>query len=181
MAFLATILVSGIGTAIATYFTNKSWDHQERVKMKETELQVANDIFTSLSSEMDTRLYSMRQVFWGIESGSVPEEEMAERWKNYQKILFQWNSTLNKKLSMTERYFGKKMSDILEFEIQENFRALHGLLNEYYQKVDQRKKFDKAKFNKIADDLSELNRKFNVEMIQSIQNGLVGIFHPDVK
>lgn len=181
MAILSTILIGGIGTAIAHYFTDKSWKHQEEAKKKESESQAASELFKSLSSDMDTRLYSMRRVFVGIESESVPEEEVKIRWEKYQQILVDWNSTLNRKLSMTERYFGKKMSDLFEFEIQVKFRDIHGILDKYYHKVDQRKDFDPEEFYKIADELSRLIREFNVNMIQSIQNGLVGIFRPDVK
>jgi hypothetical protein len=180
MGILSTILISGIGTAIGTYFTNKSWDHKEKVEMKQNELKNANELFESLSSDMDERLFNMGWVFPGIKSESVPEKEVEEWWEIYQKILVEWNGKLNRRIAKIERYFGKKLSDIFDFKIQEKFCELNEMLDEYYREVEQRKDFDRVKFREMAEDLYKLIRQFNLDVIRSIQKGQVGIFHPDV-
>ena len=181
MGILSTILISGVGAAIANYFTNKTWNHQTQVNKKKTELGNANELFESLSTDMDERLFHMGWVFPGVKSGSVPEKkDVEEWWETYQNILVEWNGKLNRRIAKVERYFGKKMSDTFDLKIQEQFCDLGDMLNEYYYKEEQRKNFKRDPFKEKANSLYELIRKFNLDMIRSIQKGEVGIFHPDV-
>lgn len=180
MGLLSTILISGIGTAIGTYFTNKSWEHKEKVEMKKQELINANELFESLSTDMDKRLYNMGWVFPDIASESDPEK-VEEWWETYHQILVEWNGKLNRRIAKIERYFGKKMSDFFEDEIQAKFKELHNILEQYYLEKEKRKDFKRDKIEKMAVDLEKQIRQFNLDMIRSIQNGEVGIFHPDVK
>jgi hypothetical protein len=180
MSLLATIFVSGIGAAIGSFFQRRTWDHQQQVTQNEAERKAASTLYENLSSDMDKRLYTMRLVFWGIDSKRVTEEQVNQRWKNYRQILEEWNYTLNRKLSMAERYFGKTIGKTFEFEIQKDFRELHSILSAYYYQTDKRDSFEKEKFSQTADRLSALIRQVNLDMLKAIQTFQVGIFHPDV-
>lgn len=181
MGVVTTIIVGAISTAIGSYFQRMSWNHQNEVKTKDSEKDKATKLFDTISSEMDTRLFSMRQVFWGIESTSVSEEEVKSRWADYRQILKHWNNSLNRNLSMVERYFGDKARQIFEEQIQKGFIDLGSELGKYYHNVNKRKDFNKIKFNHRADELNELIRSINIAMIEEIQEGRVGIFHPEVQ
>lgn len=181
MAVLTPIIIGAIGTAIASYFQEKNWRHQNEVQSRESEREKATQLFDTLSSAMDTRLFSMRQVFWGIDSPNITEQEVKERWAAYRSTLVTWNNSLNRNLSMVERYFGDKARVVFEEQIQPGFRRLGLLLADYYYNVDKRKDFDKGEFSKTADALNELMREANIAMIKSIQDGRVGIFNPAVE
>jgi hypothetical protein len=181
MAIFGTLVLGAIGAAITHYFQDRSWEHQQEAKKRDEEQKNATTLFEALSTAMDERLYAMRLAYWGIESDKYGEDEMNKRWESYRQVLYKWNNSLNKTLAMVERYFGWKIRDTLEGDIQIKFVELGGLLNQYYFEVDKRKTFDKKKFNESADNLNELIRTMNVRMISAIQEGKIGIYSPEVK
>ncbi|MCP5047140.1 MAG: hypothetical protein GY940_08205 [bacterium] len=180
MGLFAPLFIAAAGAAITHVFQQNSWKHNTENQKRDYEVKCATDLFQTLSKEMDKRLYAMRLVFWGIQSEKVSDQEVAERWTAYRKILVEWNNSLNIKLSMLERYFGHKMMEVFEFNIQAHFRELHSGLKDYYEKEVEGEEFEK-KWEQTADKLSELTRKTNIQMIRLIQKGEVGSFHPDVK
>ncbi|MCP5048910.1 MAG: hypothetical protein GY940_17195 [bacterium] len=182
MAIWGAIIVGAVGTAVANFFQSRTWNHQQEVIKKEQELKNATALFDNLSTDMDFRLYSMRQICWAIVSGEMTEPEIDARWTAYRQILYNWNKSLNKNFSMVDRYFGKHMRKLFEDKdgIQERFSKLHNILYRLYFDKADRPKFRRESFDRPADELAKLIRKVNVGMIRDIQLSQVGIFHPDV-
>ena len=178
-AWLTTAIAGAIGTAVATYFQDRSWHHQQRERKKESENKLATEVFEQLSRAMDQRIYTMRQVHWYI-TEEYSEADIEGIWEEYRQILFQWNGNLNRTLSMVERYFGHKNTGLLEKELQPRFRELHILLRGYYHHADEREDFDHKAYRDLADEISEEIRILNLNMIGHLQKGTVGVFNPDV-
>ncbi len=173
MLILETIVIGAVGTAIAGYFQNRAWKYKQREEQKVKEVGTALELFKRISEKMDVRLYSMRRAAW-----SVGEEDQQEKREQYQKTLYNWNETLNRDIALIERYFGQKKSERFEQQISWKFVELGRKLGEMYRKTETISEEQTNKFNEAADKLQVEIRKFDVDLIRSLQREEVGIFRP---
>ncbi len=176
LGFFLTTIVGGI---LGYYFQKRSWEHQHKAMLIETELKAANEVFQELSRLMDVRLYRMRKIIWGCKARKK-DSEMEKRWDMYRQVLYDWNDNLNRNLALTQRYFGSKMRYDLERIINEKFRALGSMLESNCYKINS-EKINAEKLEKFADNLNNDTYTFNIRMIQLIQKREVGIFNPDIE
>ena len=147
--------------------------------MKEKELSRALTIFEKLSPKMDARLFRMRRVFWAIEAG-MDVGEIESRWQAYQQVLIDWNDELNKTLALLERYFGPDACGFFRKGIQHGFIQLHNIVGDLFFEKAEDQEMSMMEFMEKADILNEEIRRFNLALIQMIQLGKVGMFHPKV-
>lgn len=110
LAFFMTTICGGL---LGYYFQNRSWQQQHQVRLLESERLAAEEVFSEVSRLMDTRMYKMRKVFWGIQ-GEMGKAEMEIRWSDYREILDEWNINLNTNLALLHRYFGRGAREIFE-------------------------------------------------------------------
>lgn len=179
MTFFFTSVLGGI---LATFFQNRTWKHQNRVKLSETERSSATEVFKSISSLMDKRLYRMRQLNWKIRDDSSSMELLEQAINNYREVLFEWNDSLNRNLALTQCYFGKDIRNLLEETIYEKFREIGSFLETAY--IEKKASGNAEAFKKQNSNLTELRNdvyRLNVRMIELIQSGEVGVFNPDTK
>jgi hypothetical protein len=182
LLLLGFVLTTVVGGLLGSYFQNRNWKHQNRVKLTETERIAATQIFESISSLMDKRVYRMMQLNWKIRSDTADNDILEKQMEKYREVLYEWNDNLNRNLALTQSYFGTKVRSYLEGTIYEKFSAIGGSLEKGYA---ERKKTGKAdEFKKTTLGLTNLRNniyRLNVQMIALIQKGEVGIFNPDVK
>jgi hypothetical protein len=171
-----------VGGLLGSYFQNRNWKHQNQVKLAESERMAATQIFESISSLMDKRVYRMMQLNWKIRSEAIDNDILEKQMEKYSEVLYEWNDNLNRNLALTQSYFGTKVRNYLEGTIYEKFSAIGASLEKGYA---ERKKTGKAdEFKKTTLGLTNLRNniyRLNVQMIHLIQKGEVGIFNPDVR
>ncbi len=187
MSIIGPIIIAGATAAITNIFQKKRFKHEKEAKKLAEEKNNAMQLFQVMSTDMDNRLYCIRRVYWGI-NDEAGEDELTQRWMRYSEILYKWNSALNKNLIMVERYFGlkmmKKLKSTLKYKLEDGrdagFNELGKQIEDFYYEVDQRKDFDHEGFGEVVDDLKVKIHRVNKKMIRDIQDGCVGVFHPDV-
>lgn len=182
LLLIGFVLTTVVGGLLGSYFQNRNWKHQNRVKLAESERAAATQIFENISSLMDKRVYRMMQLNWKIRSDATDNDTLEKQMKKYREILYEWNDSLNSNLALTQSYFGTKIRNYLEGTIYEKFSAIGASLEKGYT---ERKKTGKADgFKKTTLGLTNLRHniyRLNMLMIGLIQKGEVGIFNPDVK
>jgi hypothetical protein len=182
LLLLGFILTTVVGGLLGSYFQNRNWKHQNRVKLAESERIAATQIFEGISSLMDKRVYRMMQLNWKIRSDATDKDILEKQMEMYREVIYDWNDNLNRNLALTQSYFGTKVRSYLEGTIYEKFAAIGASLEKGYA---ERKKTGKAdEFNKTTLGLTNLRNniyRLNVQMISLIQKSEVGIFNPDIK
>jgi hypothetical protein len=170
LGFTLTTLVGGF---LGNYFQERAWQNRDRVRRLESERAAATSVFEELSRLMDRRLYRMRRILWGIQSGRGADE-MSQRWEDYREVLFQWNDNLNRNLALVQRYFGAEYREHLEWTISEGFRTLGNELERSSREAQDRDRLDSlaALADKVNNDIYTLD----VHMIREIQQGNIGSF-----
>lgn len=177
---LTFLFTSVLGGFLAANFQNRTWKHQNRVKLAKSERHEATKIFESISSLMDKRLYRMRQLNWKLKDDTTSPEKLEETMIKYREVLYEWNDNLNRNLALAQCYFGKDIRKILEGNIYEKFREIGSFLeNGYLEKGKTGKTQDFKKSNLDITDIRDDIYELNVKMIELIQKGEVGIFNPD--
>ena len=177
---LALLLISLLFTSIAGgyltfYYQQRSWTYKREAELRESERNAASKVFEEISALMDRRLYRMRRILWGYQSGTTGKE-MNERWTVYREALFEWNERLNTNLAFTQRYFGDDLRMRIEVDIQFDFIELNQVLERLRSSED---KVDLDEFRSFLAKADLLNNKIylmDVRMIEMIQLGTVGAF-----
>lgn len=165
-------LTTVIGGALGIHFQNKSWRYQNDEKRYEAEITRASEIFDDLSHLLDRRTYRTRRLILAYRDNT---DEDIKKWRDsYQEVLIQWNESLNRNLTLTQRYFGDDMRNKLD-DIREEFRKTDNALTAY-RKAEKHNQND---LKDIENGLDSFNYKiygFNIEMLKHIQDGKVGIY-----
>jgi hypothetical protein len=177
LLILGFVLTTVFGGLLGSYFQNRTWKHQNRIKLAEAERMAATKVFESLSSLMDKRVYRMMQLNWKLRSDVTDDVIIEKKMEEYREVLYEWNDNLNRNLALVQSYFGTKIRNHLEITIYEKFRAIGKLLEKGYSerkrtgKVDDCKKSDLG-LTKLRGSMYNLN----LRMIDSIQKAEVGGF-----
>jgi hypothetical protein len=111
--------------------------------------------------------------------GSNPDEVHAAR-ELYRAVFADWNENINRLLALAQRYFGLPLRDYLDYELMTTFvcigRALQERIAEYGREGTTTAPSLETELNTLANSVYALN----VRLIETIQSGDVGLFHPDV-
>lgn len=179
---LGFVLTTVIGGAFASYLQQRSWHHQNRARLVEEERQKASDVCTALSELIDKRCYRMRRLLWAIDGhaqGRVSEQELRERLRDYQQLLFEWNDQLNTRLAIVGAYFGGDVREYLDTVIYERFQEAGRTLEALYRQVtgnnpDASGTEASTQAARILDALGEYAYQFSFTMMLRIREGKVG-------
>ena len=179
LLLISLIFTSVFGGYLGHYFQNRSWSHRKEAELRETERQAATALFEEVSRLMDRRLYRMRRLLWGYQTGKS-QGEMHARWDSYREVLFNWNENLNRNLALVQRYFGTAIRTKIEKEISNGFRELNNEL----EGLSRKREYDKERFQSLralADSINNEIYSLDVQMIERIQRGSVGFFSPEIQ
>jgi hypothetical protein len=111
------VLTTVVGGWWATRLQQRSWDHQNDVRLQEAELVRAAEVSRELSQLLDRRLYRMRRLFWAIQNyqlGQVTSDVLDARVADYSDVLYEWNDRLNVNLALIGSNFGSAARHYLE-------------------------------------------------------------------
>jgi hypothetical protein len=172
-------LTTVAGGFLGYWFQGRAWHRQEQARLFQAEREAAKAFFEDLSRVFDRRLHRMREL-----------DEWLARWREadeverslarYREAVDDWNDNLNRMLALAQRYFGQELRDNLDYGIMTRFvkagRRLEGRVREY-------RKDGKPSSPSLGSELDSLANEvyvLNVQLIEAIQRGAVGVFHPDV-
>ncbi len=173
LLFLGFVLTTVVGGVLTYYFQERSWTHQHGVELLEAERAEATDVFDELSVQMDRRLYRMRRLIFGLRQGR-DSVTMERRWDSYREVLILWNDHLNRNIALTERYFGIGARNLLQHEIQTEFRRLGELLESASPGHFTEEEVDNL--STLADHINDLVYRLDAKMLQQLQDGNIGIY-----
>jgi hypothetical protein len=196
MGIIGPIIIAGAGTAIGTYFQDRSNKIKLDDEIRQSAISTAVGILTQVSQAMDSFMYWVGEFYNGIIL-KVPKEEMVRRWEGFQGANREWVSTVNFNYSGVTAYFGKKIADCflgetsqksspddtsqrcLQGDIDKKFARLRKIMAEYfYSNEDPDKKLLADPEEKFILDslhtLPEIIRKFNLVMLKMILAANVG-------
>lgn len=163
LLLLGFVLTGVVGSYISQQLQLRAWNFQNLADIRERELIIANKTFEEVSILMDKRLYLSRQLIWSLEGNS---KSVDSKLKDYVSVLYDWNFSLNRNLAVIEKYFGQEYRKKFYDSIHDKLRELNSQLSAYRSgKIDS---LEKAK--EIADDVNIEIYRFNLLMLEKIQN-----------
>lgn len=175
MLLVIGFALTGIcGALIGNYLQNRSWERQHFEALMESQRSSAQNVFSDVSRLIDARLYKMRRLHWGFRNASG-RQEMKNRWLDYREALVEWNSNLNRSLSLVEIYFGNQERIILEDSIQQKFISIGMNLENF----DSRSANYGHHLRLIERELNKLDAvcyQFNITLLKAIRDGRIGRF-----
>lgn len=170
------ILTTVLGGILGYLLQNRSWEHQNNVRLLEAELQASLKVFEETSRLMDKRLYSMRMLFWRLNDVNSDQETIEKYMELYRAVLYEWNENLNRNLALIQCYFVPELRDQMDFYIYEEFKSIGVLLEEGYRKrISGQLLADFSDVEAKVNALSFVAYKFNIRMIEAIQQNKVGL------
>jgi len=170
--FITFILTTVCGSFLAYFFQERNWEKQHEDNLIKAEREVAEKVFSEVSSIMDERMYIMWRIFWSYKF-NMSAVEKNKRWAEYEAMLMKWNSNLNKNFSLLEIYFGTNFRNTFERKIHSKFREIGELL----EGLKGRKNIEAYILEEIyskQDTLNEIFYGFNIRMLSSIRDNKIG-------
>lgn len=140
---------------------------ERRLAQRESEVSRAFSTFEDVSRLLDKRLWRARSLVWATRD-SADSAEIARRRTAYRETVSEWNENLNRNLALVERYFGQKQRGYLEGRISDGLRTVHAELRDKSVSAEQ--------LEERIDDLNNNIYVFDVQLLQMVQTGDVGIF-----
>jgi hypothetical protein len=179
VGFLLTTVLGGL---LGTYLQERSWRHQNEARLQEAELRRAEAVCQAVSGLLDKRRYRMLRLFHALRGRgqeTVSADGLAARLGDYDRVLYEWNDTLNVNLAMVAASFGRFAWRELE-RIYETYRAVGGELEDAYrQAAAGSRPTNLAGLGSRLEELDEIAYSFNLVMMAQLRNGTVGRHAPD--
>jgi hypothetical protein len=134
VGFLLTTVLGGL---LGTYLQERAWRHQNEARLQEAELRRAEAVCQAVSGLLDKRRYRMQRLFHALRGRgqeTVPADGLAASLGDYDRVLYEWNDTLNVNLAMVAASFGRVAWQELG-RIYEIYRAVGGELEVAYRQA----------------------------------------------
>jgi len=87
------ILTTVLGGVLGSYLQQRSWNHQNKIRLKEEELRQGSEVCHSVSQLLDKRLYRMRLLSTACQrypQGSLSKEVLEQRYQDHDEVLYEW-------------------------------------------------------------------------------------------
>ena len=110
----------------AARLQQRSWDHQNELRLREEERQRVATACEDVSLLLDKRLYRMRRVYWaieGLEDDPAEMQRLDARLSDYNDVLYEWNDRLNVNLALLGSHFGLSAREYL-YLLYQDFRRV---------------------------------------------------------
>jgi hypothetical protein len=171
------VLTTVLGGLLGTYLQRRTWDHQNQAHLRQEDLRHAGDACRAVSELLDKRRYRMLRLFFAVRGrarGTVPAEVLAERFSDYDQVLYEWNDSLNVNLALVGTYFGQRARDWLE-RAYETYQEAGAQLEDAYREAARGSQ--PAGLDGLGVRLAELDGiayRFSVLMMAHLRDGMVG-------
>lgn len=167
MSAISTMLIGAAGTAVATFFQNRTWARQTAHTERERRLTETKAVFDYFSGIYGKRLYLMQRLYWAYED-KKEEAETASRKAAYDAVLMEWNTNLPLNASKLSVYFGSPFSAYFGEHIQASFIKVNGMLNKFKRIQGEIPQEDKEEFWKSIVYIGNMIDYFLACMLEKI-------------
>ena len=184
MGVFGTIIIGAAGTAIGTYFQNKTAENKRKLALRERELKVANGIFEEVSKRMDLLLYSMWQTYESFSYKLEPDVQ-EKRWLDCIQVFKDWDSSINLEFARIKGYYGENMYRFFKEKIWRRFLVMDKQLKLLFVPLQkgQKSTMENLDVEENGETLFMVTGRlirpaleaFNSSMIKYIQHEQVGI------
>jgi hypothetical protein len=173
------VLTTVAGGFLGFWLQGRAWRRQEEARLKATEGEAARAFFEDLSRLLDQRLHRTRQLDdWLGRPGE--KEAVQQRLAHYRDAVDEWNLNWNRILSLAKRYFGEELRHYLDYELGQRFvdagRRVEARVREYQTDAEASSPALTSEHQALKYEVIALN----VRLIEAVQRGEVGRFHPQV-
>lgn len=171
------VLTTVLGGLLGTYLQRRTWDHQHRAHLRQEDLRHAGDVCRAVSELLDKRRYRMLRLFFAVRGRAretVSAEVLAERFSDYDQVLYEWNDSLNVNIALVGTYFGQRARDWLE-RAYETYQEGGAQLEDAYREAARGSQ--PAGLDGLGVRLAELDGiayRFSVLMMAQLRDGTVG-------
>ena len=171
------VLTTVLGGLLGTYLQRRTWNHQNRARLRQEDLRHAGDVCRAVSELLDKRRYRMLRLFFAVRGRAretVSAEVLAERFSDYDQVLYEWNDGLNVNLALVGTYFGQRARDRLE-RAYETYQEAGAQLEDAYREAARGSQ--PAGLDRLGARLAELDGiayRFSVLMMAQLRDGTVG-------
>jgi hypothetical protein len=179
LLLIGFVLTTVAGGFLGYWFQSRAWRSQEHARLSQAEREAAKAFFEDLSRVFDRRLHRMRELDAWL-SRARAEDEVERSLGRYREAVDDWNDNLNRMLALAQRYFGQELRDNLDYELMRRFVEAGKRLEERVREYRNTGESLSASLTSDLDSLAHEVYFLNVQLIEAIQRGAVGIFHPDV-
>lgn len=116
------VLTGIVGTWITYYWQTQNWKRQQKYIREKEQSEKQMAITQELSRLLDKRRYRMLRAYHSLKRNNV--KKLADEWRKYDEILFEWNDNLNGHVTELRHFFGRDKQDYFEsYLIGEYYRA----------------------------------------------------------
>jgi hypothetical protein len=130
------LLTTVIGGSFATRLQDRTWHHQNDVRLREEDQDKASDVCHSLAGLVDKRWYRMKRLLWAIvdsSEGRLADQALDARLADYDQVLFEWNDLLNGRLAIVGAYFGRDLRNFPDKVVYPAFAEAGSQLETLYR------------------------------------------------
>ncbi|MFG1486146.1 hypothetical protein ABMA77_08750 [Halobacteriovorax sp. RZ-1] len=176
MAFLGFVLTKIFGSQIVHQYQLRAHKLKISDKRLDDQMQMATEVFEEISSLMDRRLYLERKLLYShkdVKLRGLPDKTQ-DRFDEYNKFLYEWNSRMNINICKVEQFYGAKLKTLLQDRIMKDFNWIGILLRRLHLQVDNIPSFEAI--NKSIDVTNERVYKIDQQMLKCLKSQNVGSF-----
>lgn len=178
---LGFVLTTVIGGFFASLLQQRSWQHQNEMRLREEDLNRASNVCRSLSALVDKRWYRMQRLLWATlahANGQLARDVFDRRLQDYDQVLVEWNDELNARLAIVGAYFGRDLRDFLDQVVYEAFKDAGQRLESLYRvAAEGQSNLDPADVAATTTKLEALNNlayQLSFTMMVRVREGKVG-------
>ena len=173
VGFLLTTVLGGL---LGTFLQQRSWDHQNRARLREEELRRAGQVCESVSRLLDRRRYRMQRLYYalaGRQRGTMSADLLREKHRDYDEVLYEWNDAFFTNRSMVGTYFGHEARGLLD-RIYRMYADVGRELEAAYRETLESRPVPLEDLSKQLDAMTDDVYRLNVLMMTWLRDGTVG-------
>jgi hypothetical protein len=167
LLFIWFVLTTIAGGLLGTLLQHRAWRYKWETESLEKNISTSRELFQEISRLMDRRLYRLDQFYLWPRRGSPTELKVS--LENYRSVVFDWNDSINRHLSMLQIFLGKDIREKFDLDLGAKFISIGALVENFYH---LEKKDDEELQNSIKNGIRKLRSEvyhYNLVMLKAIE------------
>ena len=175
LLLLGFLLTGIIGQILIGRIQRKNWEHQFKMERLNHQIKEARATYEHISHLLDKRIYRSRKLsssFRDRDNRKI-NDKCANRFKDFDDILYIWNDSLNSNITKIDIYFGEKKRKFFQDEICKDLIWVGILLRRYYFNMEDKRSLEEIDktINTTNEHIYQMNKDMLLE-IKKLENKL---------
>ena len=118
LLFVGFVLTGIIGQILIGRIQRKNWEHQFKIERLNHQIKEARATYEHISRLLDKRIYRSRRLsssFRDRDNRKI-NNKCADRFKEFDDILYVWNDSLNSNITKIDIYFGEQKKSFFKMK-----------------------------------------------------------------